>query len=306
MLELNDIIMIMALARDGSLMKASEALGLPRSTLTRRLEQLERKMGVRLIERSHRYLRLTAAGRVLVEQGTPLVDAARDVERAVQSSSVGRMRIATTIDIGFELIEPLFRLMSGELDELGLEIVYTDRKIHPVRDDFDLVLTLEPPTDSGLYHRAIQRFSWRCVATQRYLSDHGVPERAAELNEHACIAWKARGGISPFMWPLRSGGGQQLSPRFISTSVYASQQFVLADCGIALLPDLPSRSRADLVPVLQDEIGAEGVILVVMGQRLSDSERGQKMRTLIENTLQLFAGVSSDGPSHTNETRDLP
>ncbi|MEM9462828.1 MAG: LysR family transcriptional regulator [Myxococcota bacterium] len=297
MLDLNDVVMIMALARDGSLMKASEALGLPRSTLKRRLEQLEHKMGVRLIERSHRYLRLTAAGRVLIEQGAPLVDAARHVEQAVQSSSVGRMRVATTMDIGMELIEPLFRLVSDELDDLGFELVYTDRKIHPVRDDFDLVITLEPPTDGGLYYRPMQRFSWRCVATQRYLSEHGVPERAADLREHVCIASKIRGGISPFVWPLRAGGGQRLSPRFISTSIFASQQFVLADRGIALLPDLPSRHRVELVPVLQPEVGAESAILIVMGQRLSDSERGLKVRTMLENALQLMARFSGEQPN---------
>ncbi len=279
-------------------MKASEYLGLPRSTLTRRLEHLEDKMGVRLVERSHRYLRLTGAGRVFVEQGAPLVNAAREVEWAVESDSAGRMRIAVRIDIGMELLETFFRLDNSETDGLGFELVYTDREIHPVRDDFDLVVTLQPPTDGGLYYRAIRRFSWRCVATKRYLSAHGIPEQASDLSEHPCIASRISGGISPFMWPLRAGGGVRMNPRFVSTSTFVLQQIVLADRGIALLPDLPSRYHAEFVPVLTDEIGSDGTVFLVMGQRLSDSDRGLKVRTMMEQAQQWMARFTDDAPPH--------
>lgn len=279
--------LVMTLAREGSLAKASQALGLPRSTLTRRLEQLEQHMGVRLIERNQRYLRLTAAGQLLVERGTSVVDAARQLEVAVRAASMVRLRVAMPPDFGVDVLEPVFR-MNGEADDLGFELIYTDREVHPIRDDFDMVVSLSPPTDGNLYCRVVRRLTWRCIATQRYLDERGTPQRVEELGAHPCVALRVHGGLSPFAWPLRAGGDSRVNPRIISTSLSAAQQIVLADRGIALLPDLPSRYDARFVPVLPEQIGAEGVLCVVMGQRLSESEHGRRVRVMLDKAQSSF------------------
>jgi DNA-binding transcriptional LysR family regulator len=296
MLDLDAVFMVMALSRDGSLARASRTLGLPRTTLTRRIAQLEEQLGVRLIERNQRHLRLTEAGRLLVQQGAPLVDAARQVEATLQASQQCRLRTALPPGMGWDMLEPILRLDDEVVAGFGFDLVYTDREVHPIRDDFDLVVSFVPPTDGTLYCRSMLRFSWRCVAAPAYLSARGTPRLAEELANHLCVALRTQGGASPFLWPLRAGGGLRVNPWFISTSMHASLQMILAGRGIGLLPDIPTASARHLVPVLEDEIGAEGEIFLSMGQRLSDSHRGRRMKTLIEKArrhLQAASGSRS-------------
>jgi LysR family transcriptional regulator, regulator for bpeEF and oprC len=163
MLDLDAVLMVMALAREGSVAKASQSLGLSRSTLTRRVEELEKALGVRLVERGPRHLRLTEAGRLLVEQGAPLVDSARRVESALRAHPRPRLRGAIPPGLAWDLLEPLLNLKDPALADLRFEIVYTDREVHPVRDDFDMVLSLAPPTDGSLYSLSLQRFAWCCL-----------------------------------------------------------------------------------------------------------------------------------------------
>ncbi|HVK64552.1 MAG TPA: LysR family transcriptional regulator [Polyangium sp.] len=286
MLDLDAVVMIMAIARDGSLAHASRTLGLPRTTLTRRVALLEEALGVRLVERSQRHLRLTEAGRLLVEQGAPLVDAARQVENTLQASTHFRLRTAVPPGVGMDLLEPLLKPDDEALAGLGLEIIYTDRDMHPIRDDFDLVVGLVPPTDGTLYCRSFLRFSWACFAAPAYLAARGTPTRAADLAAHSCIALRIPGGVSPFFWPVRAGMGLRVSPWFVSNSMHAALQMVIAGRGIGLLPDIPFATTSELVPVLQDEIGAEGEFFLSMGQRLNDSKRGRRIRILIEKALR--------------------
>jgi DNA-binding transcriptional LysR family regulator len=282
MLDLDAVVVVMALAREGSLTGASRSLGLPRSTLTRRLEQLEDKLGVRLVERTSRHLRVTEAGRRLVEQGAPLVDAARQIEATLAAGSRARVRIALPPGLGLDLLDPVLRFDDDVTADLGFEMVFSDRELHPIRDDFDLVMSFALPTDGHLFCRVLERFRWRCVASSAYLGRHGVPASPAELAAHTCVALQIRGGVSPYAWPLRAGGVQHLDPRFISTSVGAVLEMALADQGIALLPDIASPRMRELVVVLPEQIGAEGKVYVVMGQRLSETERGRRVRALLD------------------------
>ncbi len=291
MLDLDAVSIVMALARDGSLARAARTLGLPRSTLTRRVCLLEETLGVRLVERSQRHLRLTEAGRLLVQQGAPLVDAARQVEATLQASSQGRLRIALPPGMGWDLLEPILKLDDEDTPELRIELVYTDRELHPIRDDFDLVASFSRPTDGTLYCRSIQRFSWCCFASADYLATRGPPRRASEITSraHPCIAFRTQGGVSPFLWPLSAGGGLRVSPWFISTSLHAAVQMVLAGRGIGLLPDIPFETSSRLVQVLPDEIGESGDVFISMGQRLSDSERGRRAKALIDKAKRHMA-----------------
>jgi DNA-binding transcriptional LysR family regulator len=289
MLDLDAVLMVMALAREGSLARASRSLGLPRSTLTSRVDQLEESLGVKLIERGPRHLRLTEAGRLLVEQGAPVVNAARQLESSLRTGPRHRLRGALPPGLAWDLLEPLLNLQDASLQGLQLELVYTDREVHPIRDDFDLVLSLAPPKDGALYSVCLRRFSWCTVATPAYLAKRGTPRTAQELEHHACVAWRTPGGPSPIAWPLRAGGDLPVQPWFISTSLQASLQMVLMNQGVGLLPDLPSEATRHLVRVLPEAFDVEGGLFITMGQRLQDSERGRWLRQLIERARRYLS-----------------
>ncbi len=282
MLDLDAVVVVMTLAREGSLTAASRALGQPRSTLTRRLDQLEQDLGVRLVERTSRHFRLTEAGHQLVEQGTAVVDAARQVEATLKAEQRMRLRIAVPPGLGLDMLQPILRFDESSVSGLGFELVFIDRQLHPIRDDFDLVVSFAPPTDGELFCQAQERFRWRCVASAAYLERHGCPTSPADLTAHTCIALDVHGGVSPYAWPLCVGGVQLLDPRFISTSVSAVLEMLFADQGIGLLPDDSASRMQELVEVLPSQVGAEGTLYLITGQRLSETERGRRVRALVD------------------------
>lgn len=282
MLDLDAVVVVMTLAREGSLTAASRALGQPRSTLTRRLDQLEQDLGVRLVERTSRHFRLTEAGRQLVERGAAVVDAARQVEASLQAGRRMRLRIALPPGMGMDLLQSFLSFDEEGVADLGFELVFTDRQLHPIRDDCDLVGSFVPPSDGDLFCQAVESFRWQCMASAAYLERHGTPSSPAELAAHTCIALDVHGGISPFAWPLCEGGVVQLDPRFISTSLNAVMEMLLADQGIGLVPEDFSLRMRELVPVLPSRVGAEGKFYLSMGQRLSDTERGRRVRALLD------------------------
>lgn len=283
MLDLEAVNIVMALARDGSLARASRTLGVPRTTLTRRVSDLEEALGVRLLERTQRHMRLTEEGRRLVQRGASLVDAARQLEASFQVTQQFLLRIALPPGLGWEHLLPILTPDDEVVAGLSFEVVYTDREVHPIRDDFDLVVSFARPTDPSLYSRSLLRFPWRCIAAPAYLAAR-EPSCVADVASLACIAVRTLGGGSPYLWPLRAGGGLRVSPWFVSTSIQASVQMVVAGRGIGLLPDLPSEATRDLVRVLPDKIGAEGQVFLSMGQCLSDSRRGRRLKALIEKS----------------------
>ena len=289
MLDLEAVNMVMALARDGSLARASRTLGVSRTTLTRRVSVLEEALGVRLLERTQRHMRLTEEGRHLAQRGASLVDAARELEASFQVTQRFLVRIALPPGMGWEFLVPILTPEDEIVAGLSFEIVYTDREVHPIRDDFDLVVSFAQPTDPSLYARSLLRFPWCCIAAPAYLAAR-APRSAAEVASLACIAVRTHGGVSPYLWPLRAGGGLRVSPWFVSTSIHASVQMVIAGRGIGLLPDLPSDATRDLVRVLPDEIGADGQVYLSMGQHLSDSLRGRRLKALIEKGRRYLLG----------------
>lgn len=281
-LDLNAVQILLTLAKDGALSRASRTLGLPRTTLTRRIEQLEKQLGMRLVERTQRYLRLTDAGRLLAQQGAPLIDAARQVEAAMQDSRRYRLRVVVPPGFGWDLLEPILKHDDPTTAELGFELINADREMHPIRDDVDLVASLVRPTDSSIICSSFLRFSWRCMATPAYLAERGMPRDAEELSAHPCIAWRIPGGVSPFLWPLWKGSSQQITPWLITNDMHHALVMTLSGRGIGLLPDVLTASAQELVPVLPDVVGAEGEIFLAMGRRLSDSQRGRRLRDIID------------------------
>ena len=286
MLDLEAVMIVMTLAREGSLARASRALGLPRTTLTRRITLLEQSLGVTLIERSQRHLRLTDAAYLLVDQGSPLVEAARQLEASISSGDAGRLRFAMPPGLGWDLIEPMLTL--DDIQELGIELVHTDRDVHPIRDNFDVVASFARPTDGTLYCRSLLHFVWRCAASPLYIAKHGAPTSPSDLAKHPCIAVRAHGGISPFSWPLKAGGAISVHPWIVSTSLHTASQIMLAGRGIALLPDIPSETNNSIV-ILANEIMATGQIYLTMGQRLSESKRGRRLKGLIDQAVGYVA-----------------
>jgi DNA-binding transcriptional LysR family regulator len=285
--DLDALEMLIAVANAGSLSGASEALRISRTTLTRRIEQLEASLGLALIDRDAKLVTLTAAGSALVREGALVLSAARALEQSAREAAgrSHRLRMAAPSGIGWGLFGPLLQSSSVMLDGLVVELCYVDRVVHPVRDAFDLVLAFEPAKDENLRCRAYTGLVWRLGASRGYLERHGAPRDARELAGHRLCAVSLPGGPAVDAWPLRDGGSVSVAPWFVSNSIETVASMASTGQGIALLPSiLPGGSELD--SVLEDAVGVDGTLYLITYKRLGDTATGKRFASVLDAILR--------------------
>ncbi|MDR3413396.1 MAG: LysR family transcriptional regulator [Formivibrio sp.] len=228
-------------AKHGGFGRASRTSGRPKATLSRKVSELEAALGVRLIERGSRILRLTDEGRVLHEltQG-PLGDIV-DAEQAVAAGATvptGKLRVSAPIVLAHVLLPKLAAEFVLANPQVELEIVAEDRKVDPVEDNYDLVLRVDPGSDEQLVGR-------RILEDERLLVAH--PESHIALQpeaEDGAQTVPAVGHIATpkgILWRIRSNHAvHDLRPHFRLrlSSFLMIRDAVLAGAGVALMPKL--------------------------------------------------------------------
>ncbi|QDE71323.1 LysR family transcriptional regulator [Myxococcus xanthus] len=256
---LDDMLLFTEVVATGGITAAAERLGLRKSTVSRRLAALEERLGVRLIERNTRGLRLTEVGRDYHAHCARLVAEAREVNRALGESRVtpqGTLRIATLSLLG-ELLTPLIAELLLRNPLLRVEVSLAEAHVDLISEEYDLALRTGPLADSAMVARRLGRLRTGYYASPAYLARQGTPRTSAELQGHACVVLAAPG--TDEVWFFGEGRGAKSLPvtgRLRVPSVRAGQAAARAGLGVVRLP--ASLVAEDvrgglLVPVLETE-----------------------------------------------------
>jgi DNA-binding transcriptional LysR family regulator len=220
---------------------ASRAAHRPKATLSRKVAELETHLGVRLIDRGSRTLRLTPEGRALHERTqAPLaeIDEAEQAVAAGASVPRGTLRISAPIVFAHVLLARVAADFVAAYPHVALEIVAEDRKVDPVEDNYDLVIRINPDPDERLVGRRILEDERLLVASP----DISIPILSNE--EDAIVPVAAVGHIATSadaLWRIKTNQGVRvLSPqmRLRFSSFLMVQNAVLAGAGVALMPKL--------------------------------------------------------------------
>lgn len=247
-MDLNDIALFVHVVRSGSFAEAGRRLGIPPSTGSRRIQQLERALGVRLLQRSTRRLALTDAGHLFFTQCAEQVDAlTQSAQQLVDTSKSpsGRVRVAAGADF-FNWFPP--DQIAGFLTAhpgVRLEFELSDARADLLGDGIDVAFRAGKLDEPTLVARQIGRVRWTMVASPTYLAARGVPSSPEALSGHDCIAQPARTGASVF-WQLdgsHAGAEIPVSGRFQVNTLQAQLGAALAGLGIALLPALTTATH---------------------------------------------------------------
>ncbi len=233
-MDLNSVRMFVAVVSKGSFSSASKALGTPIGTVSRRISELERDLGVRLLERSTRRLRLTESGAVLYEYSTKGI---QDLEAGLlalnnqQKNLVGRLRLS--IPPSFE---PLWKVLSDFQDiykKIELDLFVTERKLDFIEDGIDLALRIGEPESLSATLKKITIYRHKLVASQKYLVKNKKIKTPLDLIDHPVAAWTPKG--EPIEWQL----GQQsikVSPKVRSNDYAQMKYLALSSKYITELP----------------------------------------------------------------------
>ncbi len=226
----------LAIAREGTLSGAARRLGVRQSTMGRRLAALEDKAGVRLLERTPRGLRLTAAGEAARAEVERMETAALAAERAVSGRDVrleGVVRLTTVSDFAAAVLMPALAALAARYPGILVELITDDRTLSLAAREAELALRLARPRGQSLRGRRVGEISFGLYASPAYLAAHGAPGRGDGAG-HRIILARDDSGVYPETDALAA-----MAPRAavaLRTDDRASQQAAArAGLGIAVL-----------------------------------------------------------------------
>ncbi|RKT25664.1 DNA-binding transcriptional LysR family regulator [Paraburkholderia sp. RAU2J] len=221
---------------------ASRALGRPKATLSRHVAELETDLGVRLVERGSRMLRLTEEGHALHERTRGLLAEIVEAGEAVAARAPvpsGRLRVSAPLVFGQVVLSRIASRYALAHPQVELEIVAEDRIADPVQDGFDLVLRINPPQDALLVGR--------CIATDRRvlvappgLSIPRAPSDSRALLELPAILMSNTPVNARWQIEMKNGMTRTIAPAPVlrMSSLLMVREAVLDGAGAALLPGL--------------------------------------------------------------------
>ncbi|ESQ82078.1 hypothetical protein AEAC466_19365 [Asticcacaulis sp. AC466] len=223
-------------AAHGGFGKAGRVSGRPKATLSRRVAELERSLGVRLIDRGSQSLRLTEEGRTLYERTDGLLSQVAEAGEAVVLGAAtprGRLRVSAPVVLAHVAFGRIGARFAMAYPEVQLEIVAEDRKVDPIEDGYDLVIRIDPSPD--------ERLIGRCFLHDRRVVVAPVnmpvpPERTGDVK--AVVLSTTPAGAT---WPIVTADGEAVftpSPVLRLSSLLMVREAVLAGAGAALLPSL--------------------------------------------------------------------
>lgn len=206
-LDPNDLLLFARVAETGSFTRAAERVGLPKSTLSRRISGLETHLGERLLTRTTRKLKLTETGLSLLEHARQVVEqteAAAALVQHRQAEPSGRLRVSMPGD----LASGMDGLLSGfmlKYPAVELEVDLSPRRVDLIGEGYDLAIRMgDLPDDATLAARRLMTLSLGLYAAPAYLKRRGRPAQPEDLRKHDLLRLISRGG-GAHPWRLRRG-----------------------------------------------------------------------------------------------------
>ena len=294
---LDDMRLFARIAEAETLTAAARVLGMPKQTVSRRLADLENALGVPLVARTTRSLRLTDVGRAYATRCAEVARLAREANLSVSSEHdepSGTLRITADPTFGHALLPDLVAAYANRHREVRVEVQLTNRIVDLVEEGFDAAFRVGHLDDSSLVSRRLGAARLVLCASPAYLQERGIPRGPADLERHDCIELSPQGG--PTRWPLAGPGGIEavtVTGRIRVTGIPMAQRAALAGLGIAALPRFACADDlrdGRLVPVLETwsaEVG--GVFVVYPAHRILTA----RVRALVDLAAEHFAPKSS-------------
>lgn len=237
-MDLNEIAVFTRVVQAGSFTAAARALGMPKSTVSRKVSDLEERLKARLLQRTTRKLSLTDAGRMYFDYGVRIVGELEAAEAAVgslQEQPRGLLRI--TAPLHSEWLGDLVAEFMKRNPEVQVELHCTGRTVDLVEERYDLGIRAGALADSSLVARRLGSATWLLAASPAYLRRRRHPRTPDDLKRHDCLLFGA-GSTAVDVHLHRGAESVQVavSPRLVVDDFDILCKAATAGLGIALLP----------------------------------------------------------------------
>lgn len=228
-------------AESGSFTAAARTLELPPSSVSRRVQELERALGAHLLHRTTRVVRLTELGALYLARARDAVNTLDQADAMVgeqASRPAGRLRVTATPGYGRVRLLPALRRLRARYPEIVLDIELTDAVTNPDSGEIDLAVRSGALLPERSVARKLAENAFLLVAAPHYLERFGTPRCLDDLAAHRALQYRSPGGI--LVWQAYRDNAWQVAQtqtEFISNEGSLLVEEAVAGAGIALLPD---------------------------------------------------------------------
>ncbi|SDC99118.1 transcriptional regulator, LysR family [Cupriavidus sp. YR651] len=251
MQDLNDLSLFAQVVQHGSFSAASRATGVPKSRLSRRIAQLERDLGVQLLRRTTRQVRVTPLGESYYEHCREMLqaaEAAREVIEHAREQPGGSLKISCPVAITQILLAPEIGTFMRANPGIRLEIDATNRRVDVIGEGYDLALRVRDVLeDSSLAVRTFGKSDMKLVASPALLDSIGRPRTPQALDGMPGVGQKPHDG--KHAWTLFSKSGESIhisyDPRLVSDEFALLREAAMAGVGVAMLPRMYCRDEIE-------------------------------------------------------------
>ena len=315
MQDLNEIAIFARVVREESFTKAARALGIPKSTVSERVSRLEERLGVRLLERTTRHVRPTAAGAAYYERAARVVAEIEEANAAVTDihrSPKGLLRVGSPLLFGHAFLGDFVGEFLVTYPEIEVELIVADRRFDVVEEGLDLAIHVLGPIDASLIARNIGSAERMCVASPSYLAHREAPALPKDLLKHSCLV---SSNDRRATWTFSKDGRSEsvvVQGRYSVNSVQLALNAALRGAGIGVLPAFfcaEALRAGALAPVLAEwSLGRSEIHVVYPGSR----HLSARVRLFVDALVERFTGLppwllGPDGRAFViDETQPLP
>ena len=280
---LRNMQLFVEVAKARSFRRAADVLGMPNSTVSRRISELERDVGLRLFNRTTRRVELTDVGRAYFENCERIIEDAQTAHQALMDMHTkpsGVIRVSMPVDFSIVFLTQLLADFGLLYPNIQFELDLTPASADVVGDAVDVSIRMREPTEQNVIAKRLATLQIELYASPAYLKSNGVPSSPQDLLNHECLRMRD----SPWVLRRTDGSGEEAVPvtgQFVANNAGYLRGLALRDHGIVMSakkmvqPDLDAHT---LVRVLPDWRMHDVSIYALTGTRLLPS----KVRMLVD------------------------
>ncbi len=238
-IDLNTLMLFQEVVSAGSITRACVATGISKSTISRKLDQLERDVGSLLLKKNTRTLAVTGIGQTLFEYGrriaAEVANAGEEVSE-LQSTLAGPLRVSIPTDFGVSWLGRALADFSVQHPAIRLEISLNSGPVDLLREPYDIALQFGRPPASMLICRRLAALGRGIYASPDYLEQHGTPLTVQELRNHRCVITEQQ--QLEGMWTFRNASKKrrlEVTGHAVVNSIGLVRELVLGGVGVAVL-----------------------------------------------------------------------
>ncbi|HAS6150129.1 TPA: LysR family transcriptional regulator [Vibrio vulnificus] len=259
MVTTEDLKFIVTIAENRTLAEAARALNITPPSVTLRLQHIEKKLAVKLIQRPSRIVTLTEEGQLLLNKGRLILQGLDDLQELINERKeqvCGKLRVLAPLGFGNDYIAPLLGEYKAMHPQLDVELELSDNPNWAKHHKWDIIIYIGELNDSSLKMITLAKNQRFICASPKYIERKGIPQTPNELIRHECIALREN-NEDVTLWQFTDGKGQpdiiRITPTLASNEGRVIKDWAIAGLGIIMRSEWdvqPQINSGDLIRLL--------------------------------------------------------